>query len=111
MDRQRYLPGGYGRSALAVGEVVPVAIRAEGASIWGEGGWRLLDFNNNFASLIHGHAHPLIAGAASMALAGGSAYGMSNDKEMLGELDNIRRLQADASKLAEQTASSAAGAK
>jgi tetratricopeptide (TPR) repeat protein len=39
------------------------------------------------------------------------AYGMSNDKDMLGELDNIKRLQADAAKLAEQTAAAASGAK
>ena len=39
------------------------------------------------------------------------AYGMSNDKDMLNELDNIKRLQADAKKLAEQTASGDVGAK
>ena len=32
------------------------------------------------------------------------AYALSNDKDMLGEIDNIHRLQADARKLAEQTA-------
>jgi hypothetical protein len=32
------------------------------------------------------------------------AYSLSNDKDMLGEIDNIHRLQADAKKLAEQTA-------
>ena len=39
------------------------------------------------------------------------AYQKSNDKDMLNELDNIKRLQADAAKLAEQTGSSAAGGK
>lgn len=39
------------------------------------------------------------------------AYTLSNDKDMLGELDNIKRLQADAAKLAEQSAASAAGGK
>jgi tetratricopeptide (TPR) repeat protein len=32
------------------------------------------------------------------------AYSLSNDRDMLGEIDNIHRLQADAKKLAEQTA-------
>ena len=32
------------------------------------------------------------------------AYSLSNDRDMLGEIDNIHRLQADARKLAEQTA-------
>jgi tetratricopeptide (TPR) repeat protein len=40
------------------------------------------------------------------------AYSLSNDKGMLNEIDNIHRLQADAKKLAEQTASGeAVGAK
>jgi hypothetical protein len=39
------------------------------------------------------------------------AYSMSNDKEMLGELDNIKALQADAARLAQQTSSSSAGGK
>jgi hypothetical protein len=39
------------------------------------------------------------------------AYQKSNEKDMLNELDNIKRLQADAQKLAEQSASSAAGGK
>ncbi len=39
------------------------------------------------------------------------AYSLSNDRDMLGEIDNIHRLQADAKKLAEQTTSGAIGAK
>jgi tetratricopeptide (TPR) repeat protein len=38
------------------------------------------------------------------------AYTLSNDRDMLREVDNIHRLQADARKLAEQTASEASGA-
>jgi tetratricopeptide (TPR) repeat protein len=40
------------------------------------------------------------------------AYTLSNDRDMLGELDNIKRLQADAARLASQaSATEAAGAK
>jgi tetratricopeptide (TPR) repeat protein len=40
------------------------------------------------------------------------AYSLSNDKDMLGEIDNIHRLQADAKRLLEQTAApEIAGAK
>ena len=39
------------------------------------------------------------------------AYTMSTDKDMLNELDNIKRLQADAAKLAEQSSAAAAGGK
>ena len=39
------------------------------------------------------------------------AYTLSNDKDMLNELDNIKQLQADAAKLSEQTGSGAVGGK
>jgi tetratricopeptide (TPR) repeat protein len=40
------------------------------------------------------------------------AFTLSNDRDMLGELDNIKRLQADAARLASQaSATEAAGAK
>lgn len=39
------------------------------------------------------------------------AYQKSNDRDMLGELDNINRLKADAARLAEQTSAAAAGGK
>jgi glutamate-1-semialdehyde 2,1-aminomutase len=82
VNRKRLLPGGYGRSALVVGEEVPVAVRADGPWIWCEDGRRLLDFNNNFASLIHGHSHPVVVGAAVTALVGGASYGLSNEQEV-----------------------------
>ena len=39
------------------------------------------------------------------------AYSLSNDRDMLAEIDNIHRLQADAKRLAEQTSAGAVGAK
>ncbi|HUJ25083.1 MAG TPA: CsgG/HfaB family protein [Myxococcales bacterium] len=39
------------------------------------------------------------------------AYTLSNDKDMLNELDNIKQLQADAARLSEQTGSGNVGAK
>jgi len=39
------------------------------------------------------------------------AYSLSNDKDMLGELDNIKRMQDDAKRLAAQTGREAQGAK
>jgi tetratricopeptide (TPR) repeat protein len=39
------------------------------------------------------------------------AYKLSNDTNMLNELDNVKRLQADAKRLADQTSAEAAGAK
>lgn len=39
------------------------------------------------------------------------AYKLSNDSDMLAELDNVKRLQSDAKRLAEETAPGAAGAR
>jgi len=39
------------------------------------------------------------------------AYSLSNDRDMLGEVDNIKRLQADAKRLAEQTGGEGTGAR
>ncbi len=39
------------------------------------------------------------------------AYTLSNDRDMLGEVDNIKRLQADAKRLAEQTGGEGTGAR
>ncbi len=80
------LPGGYGRSTFAVGPRTPMAVRGEGCYIEDDGGRRLIDLNNNFTALIHGHAHPAIHEAAVRAMGDGMAFGLPN---ML-EIDHAR---------------------
>ena len=64
-DGHPLLPGGYGRSTFAVGDAAsPLAVRGEGWRLWDDQGRELIDLNNNFAALIHGHAHPEIVAAA-----------------------------------------------
>lgn len=81
-ELRQLLPGGYGRSTFAVAEHVPYAVRGHGYELDVADGRTLLDFNNNFASLLHGHAHPLIVAAATEAVANGPSYGLPNVAEL-----------------------------
>lgn len=76
------LPGGYGRSTFMVGGGAPYAIRGEGHLLWDDTGQELIDLNNNFTALIHGHATSEIVAAAAAALEGGSSFGLPNEAEL-----------------------------
>ncbi|WP_259313016.1 aspartate aminotransferase family protein [Capillimicrobium parvum] len=65
-----------------VGPGAPYAIRGEGCRLWDDTGRVVIDCNNNFASLIHGHAHPAIVAAAFRAIEDGSAFGLPNEREL-----------------------------
>jgi glutamate-1-semialdehyde 2,1-aminomutase len=94
--RTRLLPGGYGRSALVVGDDIPVAVRADGPWIWTEDGRRLADLSNNFAALVHGHSRPEVVDAAVKAMTSGASYGLSNEHEVAHAARLVDRLpQAD----------------
>ncbi len=82
------LPGGLGRSSLAVGASSPHALRGEGYRLWDDRGRELIDANNNFTVLVHGHAHPEIVEAAERALRDGASFGLPN----LYEWDNAELL-------------------
>src|SRR5581483_2467191 len=93
------LPGGAGRSNFAMGAPVPYAVRGEGYRLWDDRGAELIDANNNFTTLIHGHAHPHIVEAAERAVRDGACYGLPNIYEWqhaelllsrLPELDQVR---------------------
>lgn len=75
------LPGGFGRSLMAVGPWSPSAVTGEGYWLTVDGGNRLIDVNNNFTTLIHGHAHPDVVAATADALVDGFSYGLPNARE------------------------------
>lgn len=75
------LPGGFGRSTLAMGDSTPFVVRGEGYRIWDNSGRELIDANNNFTVAVHGHAHPEIVEAAEGALRNGSSFGLPNPYE------------------------------
>jgi glutamate-1-semialdehyde 2,1-aminomutase len=79
---KQLLPGGLGRSTFAVGGAPPVAVRGEGCRLWDDAGKEVIDLNNNFTALVHGHAHPKVVAAAERALRSGSSFGLPNPSEL-----------------------------
>jgi glutamate-1-semialdehyde 2,1-aminomutase len=80
------LPGGYGRSVLAVAPRTPMAVRGTGCHLRDDAGRTLIDVHNNFASLLHGYAHPVIDEAVVRAMRDGAAFGLPN----MFEVDHAR---------------------
>ncbi|MGH2945025.1 MAG: aspartate aminotransferase family protein [Solirubrobacteraceae bacterium] len=79
---RRVLPGGYGRSTFAVGPDSPYAVRGDGYRLWDDTGAELIDLNNNFTALVHGHANEHIAEAATAAMRAGVSFGLPNEHEL-----------------------------
>jgi len=78
----KVLPGGITRT-LPWQEPFPVyAARGEGAYVVDVDGTRRLDLLNNFASLIHGHAHPEVVDAVRRQMGNGSAYTLPTEQEV-----------------------------
>lgn len=75
------LPGGLGRSTFAMGAPLPYAVRGEGYRVWDDRGRELIDANNNFTTLVHGHAHPAIVEVVEQAVRDGSCFGIPNTYE------------------------------
>lgn len=74
-------PGGFNRSTFALAPRTKMLVSGSGYEVIDEDGKRLLDFNNNFTSLIHGNAHPEVTAAAVQAAKRGSSFGMPNFAE------------------------------
>ena len=65
----RVLPGGVSRNTLLRATPLLYARQGSGCQVVDVDGVERIDFANNMASLIHGHAHPAIVGAVNDALA------------------------------------------
>ena len=78
----RVMPGGASRNS-AIREPHPLyATRASGCRITDVDGAERIDFANNMASLIHGHAHPAIVSAVEDQLRKGTASTLSTEVEV-----------------------------
>ena len=75
---QTVFPGGDTRSSAHYGPYPLVMREAHGARLTDVDGNELLDFMNNFTSLIHGHAHPDVVAAIQAQAPKGSAYAAPN---------------------------------
>lgn len=69
-----YMPGGDTRTATFFRPFPHYIERGEGAWLYDADGNRLLDFQNNYTSLIHGHGHVSIVKAVQDQIQKGSAY-------------------------------------
>ncbi len=76
------LPGGNTRTTVYMKPYPIYAARGEGCRVWDVDGHEYIDCINNFTSLIHGHAHPLLIEAATRQLTLGSAFGMPTVSEI-----------------------------
>ena len=70
----KYLPGGDTRTATFFLPFPNFIVRGEGAYMYDADGNKLLDFQNNYTSLIHGHGHKPTVEAVQRQIALGSAY-------------------------------------
>lgn len=80
---KRVLPGGVSRNTVLRKPHPQYAVRGEGCRVWDVDGNCRIDFANNMASLIHGHAHPEVVEAVSAQLRRGSAFTMATEQELL----------------------------
>lgn len=78
----KVLPGGVSRNAVLRDPCPVYAASARGCRVTDIEGVTRLDFANNMASLIHGHACPQIVGAVTEQLARGTAFNMATEIEV-----------------------------
>ena len=78
----RVLPGGVSRNAVFRRPHPFYAAEGYGCRIRDVEGVERIDFANNMAALIHGHAHPAIVEAVTKQLARGTAFAMATEVEV-----------------------------
>lgn len=77
-----HLPGGNSRTTVFVPPRPPYARRGFGYRVEDVDGHETIDLQNNYTSLIHGHANPAIAEAANAAIAAGCSFGLPTESEI-----------------------------
>ncbi|MEW5723708.1 MAG: aspartate aminotransferase family protein [Thermodesulfobacteriota bacterium] len=76
---REYLPGGDTRRVSFYPPYPAFMERGQGCRIWDVDGNEYLDFQNNYTSLIHGHAHPQVTQAAYEQLKKGVVLGSATE--------------------------------
>jgi glutamate-1-semialdehyde 2,1-aminomutase len=77
------IPSGTSRSTLFVPPAVPMARSGQGAWLTDESGARILDCNNNYTSVVHGHRFERIERAVTEALKEGTSFGLPTRREVV----------------------------
>lgn len=80
-DAVNIIPGGVSRNTVFHKPYPHYAAKAKGCYVTDIDGTERLDFANNMASLIHGHAHPAIVEAATLQMQRGTAYTLASEVE------------------------------
>lgn len=78
----KVLPGGISRNTIYRKPNPDYAARGEGCRVTDIDGKTRIDFANNMASLMHGHAHPAIVAAVTEQLKRGTAFTMATEAEL-----------------------------
>jgi len=78
----KYLPGGVSRNTIFRKPQPYYAQKGEGCYVTDVEGVTRIDFANNMASLIHGHAYAPVVEAVSAQLAKGSCFTMATESEI-----------------------------
>ncbi len=78
---QGVLTDGGSRSTIRIAPYSIYARAAQGKYVIDVDGNRLFDFNNNYTSMIHGHAHPTVVSAAIAQIERGSGYSFGSEAE------------------------------
>ncbi len=78
----KVLPGGVSRNTVLRKPHPHYADYGKGCRVWDIDGVERIDFANNMASLIHGHAHPDVVDAVCRQVARGSAFTMATEIEV-----------------------------
>ena len=79
---KQYLPGGVSRNTLLYDGPLLYADQGRGCRVTDVDGIERIDFANNVASLIHGHAYPPIVEAVTEQLTRGTAFTMATEMEI-----------------------------
>lgn len=79
----RVLPGGVSRNTVLRRPHPFYAAKGEGCRVTDVEGVTRIDFANNIASLIHGHAHPLIIEKVTEQLQRGTAFTFATEAEVI----------------------------
>lgn len=88
---RKCMPGGNTRTTVHVSPGPPYLVRGEGYVVTDADGHRLVDFQNNYTALVHGHSEPSITEAGQRALALGASFGLPTLAEVeLAELLSAR---------------------
>ncbi|GJM23777.1 MAG: aspartate aminotransferase family protein [Phycisphaerae bacterium] len=80
---EKVLPGGVSRNSIIRSPYPPYVAYGKGCRVTDIDGVTRIDFSNNMASLIHGHAHPEIVRVVNEQMARGSAFMMATEAEVV----------------------------